>query len=188
MTNGLSVVLLLALWAVFLWNPLMRTFRSILLLLVASTIYLSAPHVAPGVAPWIQGAAAVGVALTLTLWSRPFLGLRPQELDFLAMLDRINSQLNAASQRFQEAPHTAQDWRAALESAISEISAAAPPGAEWAAARDDVLSLLRERVRLLSQPALSGQQFQQFVAHRERVHRRIALARSRSIRFWNLLE
>lgn len=186
MPDPISIGLLAALWVIFLWSPMMRTLRSVSFLLLASAAYLSAPFFVPSLAPWIQAAVALAIALALIVWNRPFLAITREERSFIAALDRLNTQLNAAADAFERHPDQKDAWRKSLELASNELSELAAPSEEWAAARADLLALLRARLELLSQPVVSRQEFERFVAQRDQVHRRLRAVRSRSERIWKV--
>ena len=182
----LSLVLLGVLWVLFLWDPLMRTLRSVAFLALMTAVFLGATYLPQGLTPWLQSAAVAVLVLVLLFWSGPFVAIPGKVQDFVDALNALNDQLNRAALEFEMQETGRQEWRHELQSAAARLLSIEPPNAEWAETRAEVLDLLRQRIRLLDQPSVSEEQLHEFVARRERVHQRIGAARARSMSFWRL--
>jgi hypothetical protein len=184
--DGISVLLLAALWVVFLWDPLMRTLRSVAFLTVVSAVVVVATYLPAPLVPWVQSVAVASIAAVLLFWNRPFRALPDEDQDFIRQLDDVNTQLNAAAGEFEEDPSQRQRWRQSLWGAMTRLTSVSPPSEEWAEARAEVLALLRRRIELLDQGGISEEERREFVAQKERAHQRISAARAKRTSFWRL--
>ena len=184
--DGISLLLLAALWVVFLWNPLMRTMRSIAFLALISVVFLASTYLPGQLAPWVQSVAVASLALVLLFWNGPFRALPHEDQDFIRALDDLNEQLDTAAREFEENPSQRQQWRQSLWGAMTRLTSLSPPSEDWAEARAEVLALLRRRIELLDQAGISEEELREFTAQKERAHQLIAAARAKRMRFWCL--
>lgn len=184
--DPISLLLLGFFWAVFLWNPIMRTLRSVAFLALATAVVATAPLLPAPLVPWVQSAAVASIGLVILFWNKPFHALPPEDEDFLRELDNVNTQLNTAASEFEEDPSRRERWRQALWRAMTRLTSLSPPNEDWAEARAEVLALLRRRIELLDQGGISDEDRRAFVAQKERAHQRIGSARAKRTSFWRL--
>lgn len=174
------------LWVFFLWQPYMRTLRSIAFLTAMSAGLIAAYFLPSQVGQWAQALVIAATAMVLVFFYRPFLTLPAPDVAFLEALDATNQRLQNALTSFEEDPSSTQDWRRSLEAAVAEVSALQPPDITWAAVKSGALALLRRRIELLEQEAVSVADRQEFARQREALHGRIELARHRRRSAWRL--
>lgn len=184
--DAISLLLLAALWVAFLWDPLMRTLRSVAYLTLVTAVVATAPFLPAPLVPWVQSVAVASIALVLLFWNTPFHALPLEDQDFLRELDDVNTQLNTAAGEFEDDPSQQQRWRQALWGAMTRLTSLSPPNEDWAQARAEVLGLLRRRIELLDQGGISDEDRRAFVAQKEQAHQRIGAARAKRTSFWRL--
>lgn len=182
--DGISLLLLAALWGVFLWDPLLRTLRSVAFLTVVSAVVVVATYLPAPLVPWVQSVAVASIALVFLFWNKPFRALPDEDQDFIRQLDDVNTQLNTAAGEFEEDPSQRQRWRQSLWGAMRHLTSLSPPSEDWAEARAEVLALLRRRIELIDQGGISEEDRREFVAQKERAHQRISSARAKRTSFW----
>lgn len=173
-------------WVGFLWYPVMRTLRSVAFLTIASAIVLLATYLPTFVVPWVQSAAVGSIALVLLFWNKPFRAIGTEDEEFIRALDDVNTQLNTAATEFENGRLKENQWREAVWAAMTRLTAANPPNADWAEARAEVLNLLRRRIELIDQGTISQEEQGEFLAQKERAHKRIDTARAKSLKPWRL--
>lgn len=182
--DWIPLAMMAALWLFFLWQPYMRTVRSVAFLTVMSAAFVGS-YVLPGqLHEWVQVALAAGTGVILVFFYRSFVTLPARDLAFLDAIDAANQRLQSATRDFEQDPSGKLELRQSLEAAMADVAALDPPDLNWAAVQSGALALLRRRLQLLDQEEVNPADRQEFARQRADLHQRVERARSRRQSFW----
>ena len=125
--DPIPLAVMAGLWVFFLWQPYMRTLRSIAFLTSMSAGLIAASFLPSQVGQWAQALIVAATAMVLVFFYRPFLTLPASDVAFLEALDAANQRLQHGLSNFEEDPTATQEWRRSLDAAVAEVDALQPP-------------------------------------------------------------
>jgi hypothetical protein len=178
-----GLIILVAVWAAFWWFPEFRTFRTVVVLALATAILLIAwqlPAVASLAVSVATAAALLAIHLRFNQWIAAY---TPDELAFNASLSAINNRL---SDGYDDgvASRDPGGMRISITQAIGEVEDLTAPGAEWEDVRLLALELLRDRLALLDADDASPKARVGLRSKRAELHERLRRTRLGAARFW----